>query len=41
MQMRKLENIIVLLCLTMLSCHQGKVANEGPEGDTVEMRRRG
>ena len=38
MQMRKLENIIVLLCLTMLSCHQGKVANEGPEGDTVEMR---
>ena len=36
--MRKIQNIIVLLCLTMLSCHQAKVADNGPEGDTVEMR---
>ena len=36
--MRKIQVIIVLLCLTMLSCHQAKVANDGPEGDTVEMR---
>ena len=36
--MRKIQIIIVLLCLTMLSCHQAKVADNGPEGDTVEMR---
>ncbi len=35
--MRKTGIFIVLLCLTLLSCHQAKVAESGPAGDTITM----
>ncbi len=36
--MKRRWTILLLVCVTMMSCHQGKVAENGPEGDTVEMR---
>ena len=36
--MKIVRFFIVLLCLTMLSCNQAKVADNALEGDTIEMR---